>query len=172
MITLRKLVKKSYAALVLGGMFIILSNYCGLQAFETGSHGGEHHEHHATEVSSHDADHHNNALEHAHESHHSQAGLLPHKNDSAESNRGEAFCCPSNFCCSTINVDAALRDQLYYFFLEASNHTTLTPVAAFTLSDPFKVQEIEWLHDIGPPQVVIHEPFHIQAYPSHAPPLS
>ena len=163
MVTLRKLIKKSYAPIVVGSVFLILFNYCGVRSFEAAPHGEP--GHHDTEQMAHEGDH-GHSIDTKKTGHHE--GRV--SSGPSESGKKGGFCCPSNFCCSTINIDAELRDQLYYFFLNASAHTTLTPVTV-VLSDPFKVQKVEWLHETGPPQIILQEPFHIKAYPTHAPPL-
>lgn len=166
MVTLRKLIKKSYASVVFGSVFFVLFNYCGMRSFEAAPHGEP--GHHDTEQV---AQAHHGSYDHPAETENGGHSKDHVSSGHSESSKTGGFCCPSNFCCSTINIDAELRDQLYYFFLNASAHTTLTPVTV-VLSDPFKVQKVEWLHNTGPPQITLQEPFHVKAYPTHAPPLS
>jgi len=149
MIQISKGIKKSRSCAPLVVAFLIIFNYCGLQALSS---------HAEPDVDLAEGSSYLSGAPH----HHEEAG-------SSGSPEDDNSCCPEMVCCTSLKLTADHKEMASRFVSPPIRKIPRAIVFAWGKQNEPGEQAL-WVHDNGPPAALVKLPFSILEYPSHAPP--
>ncbi len=146
---IRKILKKSKITAVFIFVFLLLLNFCSIDAFAYPDEF-EHHQEAATEE-------------------HGQCHGETHSEDPANSHEDEE----DQFCCSTIKA-IGISPQKILFSDSRGNSSRFSYHSQFVFIEKTPQILFVWgsTHDPGPPGSILFKSIFLKATPSHAPPLA